>query len=353
MYDPQSDHARTTLRVLFVGGLALFSFWILRPFIPAFIWAVMVVVATWPLLRILETAFGHRRSPAVALMTLMLLLIFVVPVTLVIESIADRADDIATWVKGMEGRELPPPPDWVAELPLVGARVAAGWENFAASDFPQVAARLRPYLSDVARWLVTQVGSIGSLLIQCFLFIILSAVLFGSGEVWVKWLRTFGRRLADDQGEGAVVLAGQAIRGVALGVVVTAFVQASLGGVGLAIAGVPYAAFLTAIMFVLCTAQAGPMLILLPGTAWLFFNDQTGWGTFMLVWSVLVGFLDNFLRPILIKRSADLPLLLVFAGVIGGLLSFGLVGIFVGPVVLAVTYTLIDAWVSHRPDSAS
>lgn len=139
-------------------------------------------------------------------------------------------------------------------------------------------------------------------------------------------------------------LAGQAIRGVALGVVVTAIGQTLIAGVGLAIAGVPLASILTVLIFVLCIAQIGPILIMLPAVIWLFISDQPGWGTFLLVWTVIVGTMDNVVRPILIKKGADLPLLLIFTGVIGGLISLGLIGIFVGPVILAVSHTLMEAW---------
>jgi predicted PurR-regulated permease PerM len=122
-------------------------------------------------------------------------------------------------------------------------------------------------------------------------------------------------------------------------------VQSVLGGIGLAIAGVPYAGLLTVVMFVFCLAQLGPVLVLTPAVVWLYWSGETGWGTFLLVVTVVVGTLDNFLRPMLIRMGADLPLLLIFGGVIGGLLAFGLVGIFVGPVVLAVAYTLLGAWV--------
>ena len=131
----------------------------------------------------------------------------------------------------------------------------------------------------------------------------------------------------------------------------TAIVQTVLGGIGLAIAGVPFAALLSAVMLMLCIAQLGPALVLFPAVAWVFWTGDTGWGLFLLGWSVIVGTLDNFLRPMLIKKGADLPLLLIFAGVIGGLLGFGLVGIFVGPVVLAVTYTLLEAWVADAMDN--
>jgi predicted PurR-regulated permease PerM len=138
------------------------------------------------------------------------------------------------------------------------------------------------------------------------------------------------------------------VRGVALGVVVTALAQSVLGGIGLAVAGVPFAAVLTAVMFMLAIAQIGPLLVLGPSVAWLYWSGSTGWGTFLLLWTLVVGTMDNFLRPILIKKGADLPLLLIFAGVVGGLIAFGLIGIFVGPVVLAVAHTLLSAWVDEE-----
>lgn len=342
------DLTRTTLGVLFIGGLALASFWILQPFIPAFVWSVMIVVATWPLLLRVQGRLGRRRAPAVAVMTVAMLLVFVVPLLLAIAVIADHAGDAAAWIAGLASRPVPPVPSWLAGLPLVGERAARAWGELAASGMPELVARIEPYTRDVTRWLVVEAGSIGLVLLQCLLIVILSAVLYSGGESWGGWMTEFGRRLADKRGEEAVTLAGQAIRGVALGVVVTALIQAALGGLGLAIAGVPFPGVLTAIMLVLCIAQIGPILILLGGTAWLFASGEQGWGAFMLAWSLTVGIMDNFLRPVLIRRGADLPLLLIFAGVVGGLLSFGLIGLFVGPVVLAVTYTLVDAWVFHK-----
>lgn len=134
---------------------------------------------------------------------------------------------------------------------------------------------------------------------------------------------------------------------MALGVVLTALLQSLLGGLGLWAAGVPFAVVLTAVMFVLAIAQIGAVPVLLCGIVWLYWQGETAAAIGLLVWSVLVGSMDNVLRPVLIRRGADLPLVLIFAGVIGGLLAFGLVGIFVGPVVLAVSYTLLVAWVAE------
>jgi predicted PurR-regulated permease PerM len=202
-----------------------------------------------------------------------------------------------------------------------------------------------PYADDIAKWFVSQAGSIGLVFVQFLLTVVLAALMYADGERAASVLRRFGQRLAGVYGDNAVILAGQAIRGVALGVGVTAVVQSVLGGIGLGLAGVPFAGLLTAVMLLLCIAQLGPALVLFPAVGWLFWSGQSGWGIFLLVWSAVVVTMDNFLRPVLIKRGADLPLLLIFAGVIGGLLAFGLIGIFVGPVVLAVAYTLLDAWI--------
>jgi predicted PurR-regulated permease PerM len=182
--------------------------------------------------------------------------------------------------------------------------------------------------------------------------VLISAILYTTGDDAARWVLRFGRRLAGDRGESVVRLAAQAIRGVALGVVLTALIQALLGGIGLAIAGVPFVAVLTAVMFMLAVAQIGAVPVLVCALVWLWWQGETAWFVVLLVWTLIVGSLDNVLRPILIKKGADLPLLLIFAGVIGGLFAFGLLGLFVGPVILAVAYTLLDAWVSEAPEDA-
>jgi predicted PurR-regulated permease PerM len=161
----------------------------------------------------------------------------------------------------------------------------------------------------------------------------------------------FARRLAGPQGERAVHLGAQAVRAVALGVVVTALVQSTLGGIGLAVAGVPFAAILTALMFILGVAQIGAAPVLLGAVIWVYARSGVAWGTGFLVWAVFCSTLDNVIRPLLIRRGADLPLLLIFVGVIGGLIAFGVIGLFIGPVVLAVAYTLLIEWMSESEAS--
>lgn len=345
MAEPQRELTRTLLGVIFLAALIVASLWILRPFLAAAIWATMIVVATWPVMLWFHARLWKRRALAVAAMTLILLLLFVVPLTLAISTIVINADEIVVRLKTLAAFRMPTPPGWIAELPFVGAKVVLAWEQAAAAGVEGLLAKLMPYAGSATKWFVAEAGNAGFLFVQFLLTLVLAAVMFARGEAAASAVRRFGQRLAGERGENAVRLAGQAIRGVALGVIVTAVVQAVLGGIGLAIAGVPFAGLLTAGMLLLCIAQVGPSPVLVPAVIWLYWNGETAWGTVLLVWSLIVITMDNFLRPMLIQRGADLPLLLIFAGVIGGLLGFGMVGIFVGPVVLAVAYTLLKAWV--------
>jgi len=349
--DRSPDIARTTLQLLALGVLIASSFWVLRPFLVALSWATMIVVATWPLLLYAQAWLGGRRSLAVALMTVALLLILVVPLYLGIETIVENANRIADWSKSLATLTIPQPPAWVEALPLVGSRLAGRWQQLATAAPEDVSARLAPYARAFVLWFAGQVGSIGLLLLQFLLTVIIAAILYANGEAAARGADHFARRLAGPQGENAVHLAGQAIRGVALGVVVTAILQSTAAGIGLVIVSVPFAAILTAVIFMLCVAQVGPGLVLIPAVIWVYSTRGAVWGTGFLLWAIFCGTFDNFLRPMLIKRGADLPLLLIFAGVLGGLIAFGVIGLFIGPVVLAVAYTLLVDWVSQGTPS--
>ena len=342
-----SDLTRTTLAVLFVAGLIGTCFWILRPFLPAVIWATTLVVATWPIMLQAQRRLWNRRGLAVAVMTLALLFVFVVPFWLAVTTIADNFDRIVEGATSLASFKLPPPPGWLVGVPFFGERAALFWQNMAASGIDPLAAKAAPYAGGVASWFVAALGGLGIVLVQFLLTVVIAAIMYGSGEHAAAIARRFGRRLAGERGEQSVRLAGQAIRAVALGVVVTALAQSVLGGVGIALAGMPFAAVLTAVMFMLCLAQLGPLPVLVPAVIWLYWSGDTGWGTFLLVWSILLSTLDSVLRPMLIRKGAHLPLLLLLAGVIGGLIAFGLVGIFLGPVVLAVGYTLLQSWMAE------
>ena len=343
---PSSDVARTLFQLLLIGGLIAGGFWILSPFLAAFGWAATMVVATWPLLLRVQAALGGRRSARR-------------------RRDDDRAaagSDPAALRGDLDNRRESrrrspparrrsiefagsPPPSWVERLPLVGSSLASEWRTLAAAGPAALSERLVPQIRDITSWLLAEVGGVGSIMIQFLLAIGIAAVLYMHGETAAAGLRRFARRVGGEQTESALELAGQAVRAVALGVGVTAIVQSLLAGIGLAVAGIPFAGALTAVVFVLCVAQLGPALVLLPAIGWLYWQGQTAWATALLVWAIPVVTLDNFLRPVLIKRGADLPLLLILPGVIGGLIAFGVIGLFIGPVLLAVGYTLLVAWV--------
>ena len=348
----QTELARTMLAILLIGGMIAASFWVMRPFLPAIIWSAMIVVATWPIMCTVQERLGGRRGWAVTVMTCLLLLVLVVPLYLAITTIVDNAGVIADLLKGLPGMTIPPPPEWIERIPFIGSRAATQWRDIVAEGPQGIVARLSPYLRDIANWFAGQAGNLGLLLVHFLLVVIVSACFWAAGESIVASLRRFVFRLMGPRGEGSVILAGQAIRAVALGVVVTAIVQSTLAGLGLALCGVPYAGLLTAVAFMLCIAQLGPGLVLFPAVVWLYWSGDNVFGTILLVWSIIVGTSDNFVRPILIKRGADLPLWLILAGVIGGLIGFGIIGLFIGPVVLAVTYMAAKNWVEEGQPAA-
>ena len=340
------DVTRTTLQVLSIALLISAVAWIIRPFVTSIIWAGMIVVTTWPILLALQARLKNKRWLAVAIMTVALLLVVVVPILLAITAIIKGADDGYIWVKSLSTFTVPPPPEWLGGIPLAGPRLADLWRQLAQTGPEELIAYLAPYARQTLRWFVAQAGSVGMVVLQFFLTVIIAAILYAKGEAVSAGIVSFARRLAGQQGVAVMHLAGKAIRGVALGVVVTAIIQATVGGIGIVVTGVPAAALLTAVMFMLCLAQVGPLLVLVPALIWVYSKDGALWGSILLVFAVLAVTLDNFVRPVLIRKGVYLPLVMIFAGVIGGLATFGIIGLFIGPVVLAVAHTLLKAWVS-------
>ena len=346
------DLTRVTLVVLIIGVLVAGSLWTLLPFLGALIWGATIVVATWPLMLRIQRGVGGRRSLATAVMIGVMLAIFIVPFGLAIGMFLDAAVEGVELVRAFFAHGLAPPPDWIKRVPWVGERVAAQWRELAAGGPEAVIETVRPYLRPAAAWVLSITGGVGVVVVHFILTVIIAAILYSNGELAAKGVLLFAHRIGREQGERAVRLAGQAVRGVALGVIVTALVQSLLAGLGLWVSGVPRAGLLLAVMFVLGVAQLGPLPVLAPAVIWLYWSGNVGWASALLVWTVLVGTLDNILRPVLIRRGVDLPLLLIIAGVIGGLIGFGVVGLFIGPVMLAVTYTLLESWVRNDKEGA-
>jgi predicted PurR-regulated permease PerM len=347
---PSGDITRIVLLVLLIGLLLVGSFWTLLPFLGALIWATTIAVATWPALLFVQQKMGGRRAVAVAAMIVAILLVFILPLAIAVQSLVAAADRSPAVMQAFMVRGLGEPPQWIESLPFIGERATMRWREVAAGGPQGLVDFLRPYALGAATWAISMTGGIGRLIVQFLLILILTGIFYAQGETAARGALAVGSRLGGDRGERTIRLAGAAIRSVAMGVVVTALVQSLLAGVGLWVCTVPYAGLLTAIVFVFCIAQIGPAPIMIASIAWLYWSGNSGWGTALLIWTVPVVALDNVLRPILIRRGVQLPTLLIIAGVIGGLIGFGVLGLFIGPVILASTYTLAREWVAeHQP----
>lgn len=343
------DLARILFSLLFITIMIIACFWVVQPFILGFAWASMVVIATWPLLIKLQNLLWGRRSLAVLAMTLLLILLFVMPIAILVSSAIDNSSALMSWGASQENLS-PPKLEWLTSIPMVGDKLFNSWQTLLQSGGSGLFAKVQPYVGKTATWLVAQAAHVGRFLMHCALMLVFSALLYYKGESVAKAVRHFAIRLGHERGDTAVILAAQSIRAVALGVVVTAIVQSLLGGIGLFISGIPYTTLLTVLMFLCCLVQLGPLPILVPAIIWLYWSGDTTWGTVLVVLSCVVGTIDNFIRPVLIRLGADLPLLLILCGVIGGLLAFGMIGLFIGPVVLAVSYRLLFAWMEETPE---
>ena len=341
------ETTRTALQLLAMGALIAASLWILRPFLIAMMWAVTIVVATWPILLSLQQRLRGKRSIAVGIMTAALLFTMLAPLYLAISTVAENINKIADLPSYLASIDLPQLPSWLQRSPFIGVRLSSAWQDLQAARPTEIAARLEPFSKTATLWFLGQIGSLGLLLVQLLLTVLFSGILYSNGETASATAIAFARRLAGKSGERAVQLAAQAIRGVASGVVVTAMAQTALAGAALVIAQVPFAIVLTAFIFILALAQVGPFVVLLGAIVWVYAKNGPVWGTAFLVWSLFCVTFDNFLRPVLIRRGVDLPLLLIFVGVVGGLIAFGAIGLFVGPMVLAVARTLLTEWLSE------
>lgn len=341
---------RAALVIGFLLALGAAALKILEPFLIAFLWAVVIVVASWPTMLWLQGRLGGRRWAAVSLLTLALLVLLVLPLSVAITAAVVNAGEIAERIKTLDSFRLPALPTWVTELPFFGDKALQLWNQIATAGMEGLMTRLAPYAGAVTKGIVARASGFGFIIVEAVLALAFAALLYLRGEAAARVVQRIAARLAGPRGANAVLLATSAIRGVALGVGGTAVVQSVMTGIGLSLADVPFAALLSGLAFVLCLVQIGTLPVLVPAVIWVFWSGETGWGIFLLIWSVIVGTADNVLRPLLIQRGVDLPLWLVFTGVVGGLFAFGLVGLFIGPVVLAVASMLLSDWLDDGED---
>ncbi|MCB8883246.1 AI-2E family transporter YdiK [Acidisoma cellulosilytica] len=344
----RADPTRLMMMLFFIGGMTLCSIWVMRPFLPATIWAATIVVAVWPLVLKLQKLLGGSRVLAVTIMTIIVVVLFVVPFWLAVTTILNHIDALVGLAHAAVAFRLPAPPHWAGDIPVIGDKVREVWEKFQGEGLSTVLPSTTPYIGSAAQWILGSIGSFGRLLLQFILTTVIVAIMSTHGEAGANLATQFGYRLGGDRGEQMVVLAGRAIRAVALGVMLTSLADAVIGGIGLMIAGVPLATLLTAVMFIFCVAQVGPGIVLIPADIWMFVSGQYVMGAVLLVVTIVAIAVDNLMRPLLIRKEANLPMLLVLVGVLGGLAAFGLIGLFIGPAVLAVSYTMLRAWIAEE-----
>jgi len=273
--------AQVLLSGLFLAVMIVACLWIVQPFILGFAWAGTVVIATWPILLRLQKLLWGRRSLAVLVMTLLLVLLFIIPIALLVNSIVDGSGPLIHAVTA--GDMTLPDLAWLNSIPLVGAKLYAAWHSLLDMGGAAIMAKVRPYIGTTTTWFVGQAAHLGRFMMHCGLMLLFSALLYWRGEQVALGIRHFACRLASKRGDAAILLAAQAIRAVALGVVVTALVQAVLGGIGLAVTGVPYATLLAVLMILSCLVQLGPLPVLVPAIIWLYWTGASTWGAVLLV----------------------------------------------------------------------
>ncbi|MGP1871453.1 MAG: AI-2E family transporter YdiK [Arsenophonus sp.] len=319
---------------------------ILKPFILGFLWAGMVVIATWSLFKKIENKLWYKKWLASIIMTLLVALLFAIPFAILISSIIQNGDTLITWAKSpskIRTQDLL----LLKNLPFIGNKLFYGWHALIANSSNALITKLQPYLGEATSWLLEQAINAGRFMFHLIVMLIFSHLLFLNGESVTLNIRHFAIRLAGRRGDTVILLAAQSIRAVALGVVVTALIQAIISGIGLVLSNIPYVAILTILIFICCIAQLGPLFIMIPSIIWLFLSGDTRWAIIMIIWSIVVATMDSILRPILIKIGANLSMILILIGVIGGILSFGVIGLFIGPVVLAVSHNLLTTWMNE------
>ena len=331
---------------LLLGGCLV----VMLPFVTALLWGMVLTVSSWPLYRRLVTWLGGRRTFAAALMALAMICVILLPFVIVGATLGENVKDLTAATKRWVEAGPPKPPEWLAKLPGVGRQAADYWKDLAA-DSSKLLETAKRFIEPVSGWLVNAGLALGRGVIQLALSILVAFFLFRGGSKAAERLSAAISRIAGERGTHLLAVAGNTVRGVVYGILGTALVQAVMAGVGFLLAGVPGAAVLALLTFFLSPVPAGPILVLLPAILWLFNQGSTGWGIFMLVWSVGVSSVDNFVKPWLISQGSDMPFLLIFFGVVGGAVAFGFIGVFIGPTLLAVGYRLVEEWASAHPVS--
>src|SRR5262245_40987224 len=317
--------------------------YVLRPFATSLLWAVVLWLATAPLHQRVLSWVGDRHTAAAALMTLGIASVLLLPIVIVGFSLSDSVADLAAASQRWGEAGLPRPPEWVQSVPLVGRHVAERWDAI-AGDPQRMLEEGERLIEPATAWLRTGGLAITRGVTEISISILIAFFLYCDRVAFGDRFRAAAARIAGPSADPLIDLAINTLHSVVYGILGTAVVQGVVAGIGLLIAGVPGAVLLGLLTFFLSIVPMGPPMVWMPATVWLYHSGETGWALFMLIWGFGVSSIDNFLKPWLISQGSRLPFILIFFGVIGGVLAFGFIGVFLGPTLLAVGYRLVLDW---------
>lgn len=336
--------ADVAIRLALVALIGYWSFLLLRHFLAVLIWAAILTVALQPIYTWLKRGFGGRSTPASFLLTAVALVVILGPVSTLGTSLVNNLSGFATGIS--EGTiSVPPPPPNIAEWPFIGTKLSAFWEA-ASIELGEALATIKPQLIDAAGRVLGIIGNIGIGVIQFAVAIIIAGFTYSRAAVIQDSVKSFAERAAPRMGEGFVDVAGETVRSVARGVVGISLIQAILFGIGALVAGIPFAGLWTSMVLILAIVQVGPALVIIPVIIFGWTSMDTVGAAILTAYMVPVMLLDNVLKPIVMGRGLPVPMLVIFIGVIGGTLAHGLIGLFVGPIVLTLAYELGRAWIA-------
>lgn len=324
-------------------------FFVLKPFLSALLWAVILTFSSWPAFRVLLGWVKGRRTLAAFLMTLGIATVLLVPSVVIVLTLAGDVKEFANTTVAWVRQGPPAPPVWLERVPWVGEELIALWREYAA-DSKQMLAAAEQLIDPLTSWILTIGKALGRGVLELALSMFLAFFFFRDGAQLGDRALAIAKRLAGDRGDHLLrEVAGGTIRGVVYGILGTAMAQGLIAWIGFSIAGVPAAVLLGLMTFLISVIPMGPPLIWIPASIWVFQNQSVEMGVFMVVWGALgISSIDNFIRPLIISQGNKMPFVLIFMGVLGGGLAFGLIGIFLGPTLLAVSYRLGEEWLAYR-----
>ena len=338
-----------TIRLGVLGLLLYWSFFLIHPFITIAIWSVVLTVALYPVYDWIVDRLGGRRRSAAALLTLINVLIVIGPATWLALGLIDSLRTLSDRLD-LSILELPPPPVTVKHWPLVGEPIYQFW-NLASTNLQAALAKIAPQLKPLGSLLVQIAADAGTGIIKFFIAIVVAGFLFSPAPLLVDALRSFSRTVAAGRGEKFVQTAGATIRAVSRGVIGISIMQAFLAGLGVVAVGIPGTSLITSAVLVLGIIQIGPSIVLIPLVIWSWFGLDTTTAFLFTAYMIPVSLLDNVLRPLVMGRGLDAPTLIILIGVIGGTVSYGITGLFLGPIVLAVVWELSLAWIREQENA--